>query len=75
MTLLTLGTTFFMPFALPLMLSGLQTSPWGIARPLVALPDVPHRRIGAFGRAIDQLHEERLPTSLSGFRPSLVVAE
>jgi bile acid:Na+ symporter, BASS family len=37
MTLLTVGTTFFMPFALPLMVSGLQTSPWGIARPLVAL--------------------------------------
>jgi bile acid:Na+ symporter, BASS family len=32
-----LGTTFFMPFALPLIIPGLQAGPWGIARPLVAL--------------------------------------
>jgi predicted Na+-dependent transporter len=36
MTLLTVGTTLFMPFALPLMIPGLQASPWSIARPLVA---------------------------------------
>lgn len=35
MTLLTIGTTFFMPFALPLIIHGLQASPWGIARPLL----------------------------------------
>ncbi len=34
MTLLTVGTTLFMPFALPLMIPGLQASPWSIARPL-----------------------------------------
>jgi predicted Na+-dependent transporter len=36
MTLLTVGTTLFMPFALPLMIPGLQASPWSIAQPLVA---------------------------------------
>jgi bile acid:Na+ symporter, BASS family len=35
MTLLTIGTTLFMPFALPLMIPGLQASPWSIAQPLV----------------------------------------
>jgi BASS family bile acid:Na+ symporter len=35
MTLLTIGTTFFMPFALPLIIPGLQASPWSIARPLL----------------------------------------
>ncbi len=35
MTLLTVGTTLFMPFALPLIIPGLQASPWSIARPLV----------------------------------------
>ena len=36
MTLLTVGTTLFMPFALPLMVPGLQASSWSIAQPLVA---------------------------------------
>jgi bile acid:Na+ symporter, BASS family len=36
MTLLTVGTTLFMPFALPLMIPGLHASPWSIAQPLVA---------------------------------------
>ena len=36
MTLLTVGTTLFMPFALPLMVTGLQASSWSIAQPLVA---------------------------------------
>jgi bile acid:Na+ symporter, BASS family len=35
MTLLTVGTTLFMPFALPLIIPDLQASPWSIARPLV----------------------------------------
>ena len=35
MTLLTVGTTLFMPFALPLMIPGLQASPWSIAQPLL----------------------------------------
>lgn len=37
MTLLTVGTTFFMPCALPLIVPGLQASPWSIARPLMTL--------------------------------------
>jgi BASS family bile acid:Na+ symporter len=36
MTLLTVGTTLFMPFALPLLIPDLQASPWSIAQPLVA---------------------------------------
>jgi bile acid:Na+ symporter, BASS family len=35
MTLLSIGTTLFMPFALPLMIPGLQASSWSIAQPLV----------------------------------------
>ncbi|MGA7214505.1 MAG: bile acid:sodium symporter [Terrimicrobiaceae bacterium] len=35
MTLLTIGTTLFMPLALPLLIPGLQASPWSIARPLI----------------------------------------
>jgi BASS family bile acid:Na+ symporter len=35
MALLTVGTTPFMPCALPLVIPGLQASPWSIARPLV----------------------------------------
>jgi bile acid:Na+ symporter, BASS family len=34
-TLLTVCTTIFMPLALPLIIPGLQASPWSIARPLV----------------------------------------
>jgi bile acid:Na+ symporter, BASS family len=41
MTLLTVGTTLFMPFALPLIIPGLQASPWNIARPLVAFILIP----------------------------------
>src|SRR6516165_6009145 len=37
MTLLTVGTILFMPFALPVMIPGLQANPWGIARPLLLL--------------------------------------
>jgi predicted Na+-dependent transporter len=37
MSLLTAGTILFLPFALPLMIPGLQTDPWSIARPLVLL--------------------------------------
>jgi bile acid:Na+ symporter, BASS family len=36
MTLLTVGTTLFMPFALPPLIPGLQASPWSIAQPLLA---------------------------------------
>jgi len=35
MALLTVGTLFFMPFALPLMIPGLRADPWSIARPLI----------------------------------------
>jgi bile acid:Na+ symporter, BASS family len=41
MTLLTVGTIFFMPFALPLIIPGLGASPWSIARPLVVLIFLP----------------------------------
>jgi len=37
MALLTAGTILFMPFALPLMISGLDADPWNIARPLLML--------------------------------------
>ena len=35
--LLTVGTILFLPFALPLMVPGLQADPWTIARPLMLL--------------------------------------
>ena len=35
MSLLTFGTILFLPFALPLMIPGLQANPWTIARPLI----------------------------------------
>jgi predicted Na+-dependent transporter len=41
MFLLTVGTVFFMPFVLPLLIPGLEASPWNIARPILlqmALP-------------------------------------
>ena len=41
MGLLTLGTILFLPFALPLMIRGLQANPWTIARPLVLLIVLP----------------------------------
>lgn len=41
MGLLTLGTILFLPFALPLMIPGLQADPWSIARPLVLLIVLP----------------------------------
>ena len=35
MALLTLGTIFFIPFALPHMITGMDAAPWPIARPLL----------------------------------------
>src|SRR5689334_13141079 len=35
MALLTAGTIVFMPFALPLLIPGLEAEPWKIARPLL----------------------------------------
>ena len=37
MILLTAGTILFLPFALPLMIPGLNADPWSIARPLLML--------------------------------------
>jgi BASS family bile acid:Na+ symporter len=37
MTLLTVGTTLFMPWALPLLAPGLEADAWGIARPLLVM--------------------------------------
>src|SRR5688572_24055672 len=39
--LLTFGTILFLPFALPLMIPGLQADAWGIARPLLFFILVP----------------------------------
>lgn len=41
MGLLTIGTILFLPFALPLMIPGLQADPWSIARPLLLLIVLP----------------------------------
>jgi predicted Na+-dependent transporter len=41
MALLTVGTLFFMPVALPFMIPGLHTNPWSIARPLILLIVLP----------------------------------
>jgi BASS family bile acid:Na+ symporter len=41
MALLTLATILFLPFALPLMIPGLQVEPWSIARPLILLIVLP----------------------------------
>ena len=41
MTLLTIGTLLFMPFALPFMIPGLRADAWTIARPLLLLIVVP----------------------------------
>jgi predicted Na+-dependent transporter len=41
MGLLTVGTILFLPFALPLMIPGLQADPWSIASPLVLLIVLP----------------------------------
>jgi bile acid:Na+ symporter, BASS family len=39
--LLTIGTVLFMPLALPLLIPGLQTDTWSIARPLVTFIVLP----------------------------------
>ena len=41
MALLTAGTILFMPFALPLMIPGLQANPWSVAQPLLLLIFLP----------------------------------
>src|SRR3954452_10602766 len=41
MGLLTLGTIVILPFAVPLMISGLKANPWSIARPLLLLIVLP----------------------------------
>jgi bile acid:Na+ symporter, BASS family len=41
MALLTAGTILFLPFALPLMIPGMQSDPWSIARPLLLLIVLP----------------------------------
>jgi BASS family bile acid:Na+ symporter len=41
MGLLTAGTILFLPFALPLMMSGMQADAWSIARPLLLLIVLP----------------------------------
>ena len=51
MTLLTIGTLLFMPFALPFMIPGLRADAWTIARPLLLLIVVP-LIIGMLGAAL-----------------------
>jgi BASS family bile acid:Na+ symporter len=63
MTLLTVGTTFFMPFVLPLIVPGLQASPWSIARPLIALILAP--------LAIGMVWRSWAPASSAVFQPIL----
>jgi bile acid:Na+ symporter, BASS family len=41
MGLLTAGTIVFLPFAVPLIIPGLQADPWGVARPLLLLVVLP----------------------------------
>lgn len=41
MVLLTIGTILFIPFALPLMIPGMQADAWSIARPLLLLIVLP----------------------------------
>jgi BASS family bile acid:Na+ symporter len=63
MTLLTVGTTFFMPFVLPLIVPGLQAGPWSIARPLIALILTP--------LAIGMVWRSWAPASSAVFQPIL----
>ncbi|MGA7880204.1 MAG: hypothetical protein WBL40_01590 [Terrimicrobiaceae bacterium] len=64
MTLLTVGTTLFMPFALPLMIPGLQASPWSIAQPLVVFILTP--------LAVGMLLQSRKAIPLAALQPILV---
>jgi BASS family bile acid:Na+ symporter len=53
MALLTAGTILFMPFALPLIIPGLEADPWKIARPLllfIVAPLVVGMFLNAFAR-------------------------
>lgn len=63
MTLLTVGTTFFMPFVLPLIVPGLQAGPWSIARPLITLILAP--------LAIGMVWRSWAPASSAVFQPIL----
>jgi bile acid:Na+ symporter, BASS family len=63
MTLLTIGTTFFMPFALPLIIPGLQASPWSIAWPLLVFILAP--------LAIGMLLQSLAPVASAASQPSL----
>jgi predicted Na+-dependent transporter len=63
MGLLTLGTILFLPFALPLMIPGLQADPWSIARPLVLLIVLP--------LVIGMLVKGRAATLAAGAAPML----
>jgi bile acid:Na+ symporter, BASS family len=64
MTLLTVGTTLFMPFALPLMIPGLQASPWSIGQPLVAFILTP--------LAVGMLLQSRKASAAAALRPIFV---
>lgn len=63
MMLLTVGTTFFMPLVLPLLIPGLQAGPWSIARPLVVFILTP--------LAIGMLLQSLVPVFCAAYQPAL----
>jgi len=63
MILLTVGTTFFMPLVLPLLIPGLQAGPWSIARPLVVFILTP--------LAIGMLLQSLVPVFCAAYQPAL----
>lgn len=63
MILLTVGTAFFMPLVLPLLIPGLQAGPWSIARPLVVFILTP--------LAIGMLLQSLVPVFCAAYQPAL----
>lgn len=64
MALLTAGTILFMPFALPLLIPGLDADPWKIARPLLLFIVAP-LVIGMFLNAIASAFAARIRSSVA----------
>ncbi len=70
MVLLMVGTTIFLPVALPLLVKGVQVNPWKIARFLVLLLLLP-LIVGLFVKARAASLAARLRHSSNGSRASL----
>ena len=66
MGLLTAGTILFLPFALPLLIPGMQADPWGIARPLLLLIVLP--------LAVGMLLKSRAAALATRLAPGLAMA-